>query len=80
MVSAITDIITFAVFGSVLGVAAWIIVKGLKKDYVEDPVIFNVLIFGMLSFVWLICLVSSVSCIAAGFSNPEYWALKQLLP
>jgi hypothetical protein len=78
-VSAITDTITLAVFGAVLGVAAWRIVKELKKDYVPEPAIFGGFIVGLLSLVWFIFLMSSVSGIAAGFFNPEYWALKQLL-
>lgn len=82
MISAVTDTLIFVVTGIALAAAGWGIVKALKSndlDDLDDLEIFGELVVVALSLAWFVCLMCSVSSIAAGFFNPEYWALKQLL-
>jgi len=81
-VSAIANTTTLTVTGAILGLLAWRAKQVLNEGtyYERDKAIFGSLIVGLACLVWTICLLASVPDIVSGFVNPEYWALKQLLP
>lgn len=61
--------------------AAWRwVTKAIKcgDDDSEETALLVGIFISVVSLVWFICLMSSVSDILSGFINPEYWALKYL--
>ena len=81
-VYASTETIFLVVSGAILGVAFMSIAKKMKQEpgLDDDHLLFASFTFGVLLVVLLLGAMFSLPGIVSGFVNPEYWALKQLLP
>lgn len=81
-VSATMDIIVFTVIGIVLLFAGNTLIKVSKReDFEDDPLVyFWVCIIILFAGMWFTVGLMTASDVLTRFVNPEYWALKQLLP
>ncbi len=85
-ISASTDILLLIASGVALWFALRIIsrgMKGLEESYNNEGTNMAILLFGgvacIVSCILAVNLLLSLGMILAGFFNPEYWALKQII-
>lgn len=81
-ISALTDTIVFGLSIAILPFACWLLLKFMEKLDEEFHYFIAVILTGTASVACLIVIIGyimTLSVTIAGFANPEYWALKQII-
>ena len=82
-IEAATNLGCFLLFGVILGLiyryAKKLFAKQHRSDGEDAVLAICCAAFVIVGVVFLLLFVSEVSMITAGFFNPEYWALKQII-
>lgn len=91
-ISSLTDLAVLSIWG----LAVWLGFKAIRKNskvppateeeehprsnWGDDAISVALTVWGVFTFFFLLISGLSITLIVSGIFNPEYWALKQLLP
>jgi hypothetical protein len=84
-ISAVTDILTSILIILLIWVSLKFVQRKTREtedapaDWDEEGALAAWVIWGIASIIAILCVLCDINYIIAGFANPEYWALKQIL-